>query len=116
MSYADLRGAGLSNAILTGANLIGADMSPVPVITRSGERKEVTNLDGADLSGVHNLTQAQLDQACGKPKALPPGAEPGQAVPALNLAYPPTYHNVRRATYPFQAALSHDITPSSTPP
>jgi uncharacterized protein YjbI with pentapeptide repeats len=42
-----LRGANLSGAFLTDANLSGA------------------NLSTADLSGAKNLTQGQLDQACG---------------------------------------------------
>jgi uncharacterized protein YjbI with pentapeptide repeats len=60
LSESDLSDADLSGADLTGADLIN------------------TNLSGADLSGAvlsdaRNLTQEQLDKACGKPKALPPG-------------------------------------------
>ena len=48
-------GAELIDTRLSGANLTDA------------------NLVGADLSGALNLTQGQLDLACGMPKALPPG-------------------------------------------
>jgi hypothetical protein len=54
---ANLKGAllaktNLSNANLTGANLTGTSLSGA-------------NLTGADLRGAKNLTQMQLDQACG---------------------------------------------------
>jgi uncharacterized protein YjbI with pentapeptide repeats len=59
LNGADLRGADLSGAILSGtpnipsgADLNGADLSGAI-------------LRGADLSGAKNLTQMQLDQACG---------------------------------------------------
>jgi hypothetical protein len=47
LSFANLTGASLRGADLLSANLRGAI------------------LDGADLSGAKNLTQMQLDQACG---------------------------------------------------
>jgi hypothetical protein len=31
------------------------------------------DLGNVDLSDVHNLSQGQLDEACGKPRALPVG-------------------------------------------
>jgi hypothetical protein len=31
------------------------------------------DLSDADLTNAKNLTQEQLDKACGKPKSLPPG-------------------------------------------
>jgi hypothetical protein len=59
LSGADLRAANLSGAFL-GANLNATDLSGA-------------NLSNADLSAAENFTQAQLDQTCGKPHALPPG-------------------------------------------
>jgi len=53
-----LRGADLSeHAPLSGANLSGADLSEADL--------RDANLSGADLSDVKNLTQTQLDKACG---------------------------------------------------
>jgi uncharacterized protein YjbI with pentapeptide repeats len=59
LSGANLSSAWLSNADLSGANLSGADLSGA-------------NLSGADLSGAENLTQTQLDKACGNAKTKPP--------------------------------------------
>ena len=53
----DLRSANLSKAILRFADLRGADLVKADL---SG-----TDLSDADLSDVKNLTQAQLDKACG---------------------------------------------------
>ena len=52
LNGADLRGANLSGAHLTGANLALANLNGA-------------DLRGANLSGAKNLTQMQLDQACG---------------------------------------------------
>jgi hypothetical protein len=61
LSGANLHYADLGDAFLTGADLRGADLS-------------AAHLSGADLRGVRNLTQAQLDQACGtEATKLPPG-------------------------------------------
>ena len=57
---ANLHDANLSNAKLSSANLVGANLHDA-------------DLSGANLSEATDVTQAQLDQACGKPKALPPG-------------------------------------------
>jgi uncharacterized protein YjbI with pentapeptide repeats len=54
---ADLSGANLSGANLQHANLTGADLS--------GANLSGANLRDADLSGATNLTQTQLDEACG---------------------------------------------------
>ena len=54
---ADLSGADLSDANLSGANLSGANLSDANL---SG-----ANLSGANLTGAKNLTQEQLDKACG---------------------------------------------------
>jgi uncharacterized protein YjbI with pentapeptide repeats len=55
---AKLWGADLSNANLSGADLTIADLS------------------GAELSSAQNLTQRQLDKACGNEKTKLPEAEP----------------------------------------
>jgi hypothetical protein len=70
LRVADLSGANLSDADLIGAHLSGADLR----FANLGDADLISaDLSGADLSGARGLTQAQLDQACGKPKALPPG-------------------------------------------
>ena len=51
----DLHGANLKGALLTKTNLTGAD------------------LRGANLTGAKNLTQMQLDQACGDAHTKLPG-------------------------------------------
>jgi hypothetical protein len=65
---------------LAGANLRKADLRKADLRQADLRRAELgdaelgnTNLSDTNLGGVNNLTQAQLDQACGKPKALPPG-------------------------------------------
>lgn len=60
LKRADLRGAFLDNAKLRDADLEGAKL-------------DNADLSNADLSSARNLTQPQLDKACGKPAALPPG-------------------------------------------
>ena len=55
--HADLRSATLSSATLIGANLTGATLFGA-------------DLSGADLRDAKNLTQAQLDAACGEPPKL----------------------------------------------
>jgi uncharacterized protein YjbI with pentapeptide repeats len=60
LSRADLAVADLHRATLRGADLHRATLRGA-------------DLNDADLHDVSNLTQMQLDQACGKPKALPPG-------------------------------------------
>jgi hypothetical protein len=75
---ADLSGANLSRADLSKAHLRGANLSEADL---SG-----TKLGGADLSGAHNLSQQQLDQACGDEHTrLPVGTtiaacEPGSPI------------------------------------
>jgi uncharacterized protein YjbI with pentapeptide repeats len=54
LSFANLSFANLSGAYLSGANLSGADLS------------------FADLRGAHEITQTQLDQACGTDVKLDP--------------------------------------------
>lgn len=59
LTNADLGSANLTNARLDFADLTGANLAGA-------------NLTGANLTDVKNLSQVQLDQACGKPKVLPP--------------------------------------------
>jgi hypothetical protein len=81
LNHSDLRGAhlglaNLSDADLSGANLSYADpgwLTDLSGADLSGANLFGANLDYADLSKAQNLTQWQLIQACGKPKALPPG-------------------------------------------
>jgi uncharacterized protein YjbI with pentapeptide repeats len=85
LSTADLSGANLSNA-----DLSGADLSDVHLPTRLrdanlsggaklrnadliGAKLRNANLSNADLSGTKNLTQTQLDEACGTNTKLPEG-------------------------------------------
>jgi hypothetical protein len=76
LSKADLIGAylsdaNLSNAHLTVANLIDADLT---VANLSGAYLGDANLSNANLSDAQNLTQAQLDAACGEPLKLAAGS------------------------------------------
>jgi uncharacterized protein YjbI with pentapeptide repeats len=70
LSGADLSGAYLLNADLSGAYLFNANLSGADLNYANLSNAE---LSGADLSTARNLTQEQLDHACGKPAALPPG-------------------------------------------
>jgi uncharacterized protein YjbI with pentapeptide repeats len=67
---ASLIGAELMDAILISAKLIGVKLTAADLTRTSLFRADLT---GADLTGVKNLDQAQLDEACGKPKVLPRG-------------------------------------------
>jgi uncharacterized protein YjbI with pentapeptide repeats len=75
LSAAHLDGANLGFAALMGANLMGAHLDGANLM---GARLDGANLSGAHLDGA-NLASAKLDsqdqlnQACGKPKALPDG-------------------------------------------
>jgi hypothetical protein len=85
---ADLRGANLSGANLSGANLsgelVGADLSDANLsganligANLSGASLSRADLSGAllsraDLSSAKNLTQPQLDAACGDASTKPP--------------------------------------------
>jgi uncharacterized protein YjbI with pentapeptide repeats len=86
LSTADLGGANLSNADLSSADLSdvhlptslrdanlsgGAKLSNADLI---GAKLRNANLSNADLSGTKNLTQTQLDEACGNANTkLPEG-------------------------------------------
>ena len=65
--YADLIYADLSDANLSGANLSSADLiyANLSGANLSGAKLDRADLDRADLSGAKNLTQTQLDEACG---------------------------------------------------
>jgi uncharacterized protein YjbI with pentapeptide repeats len=74
---ADLRGANFHGANLTGANLTGAKFNPVDEDFYGKDSPSGANLTGsvltqADLSNS-NVTQSQLDTACGSDVILPPG-------------------------------------------
>jgi hypothetical protein len=60
--YADLSHANLINADLSHAALNGANLSYAPL---NGANLSGASLIGADLSVAQNLTQTQLDKACG---------------------------------------------------
>jgi uncharacterized protein YjbI with pentapeptide repeats len=70
LTDADLLRANLSDTRLAGANLNDADLSRADL---SGADLNGANLSGANLSGARNLTQPQLDEACGSDVKLPPG-------------------------------------------
>jgi uncharacterized protein YjbI with pentapeptide repeats len=70
LTNADLGSANLTNARLDIANLTNARLDFADL---TGANLAGANLTGANLTDVKNLNQAQLDQACGKPKVLPPG-------------------------------------------
>jgi uncharacterized protein YjbI with pentapeptide repeats len=68
--------ANLTGANLTGAMLPRATLHDAIVAGASFKRTYLywTRLEGVDLSQVHDLTQAQVDMACGNEKTkLPPG-------------------------------------------
>jgi uncharacterized protein YjbI with pentapeptide repeats len=74
LSRADLGGANLSGANLSRANLSGTDLRDANL---SG-----ANLRGAYLSGARELTQTQLDEACGDANTkLPEGLKPPKPCP-----------------------------------
>jgi hypothetical protein len=75
LTGATLGDANLSGATLGGANLSGANLSGANLSDTSLDQVDLSraDLNGANLSDAISLTQDQLDQACGKPKALPQG-------------------------------------------
>jgi uncharacterized protein YjbI with pentapeptide repeats len=70
LSFADLSRADLSRADLSGANLSRADLSGADL---SDANLGNAGLSGATLSNAKNLTQTQLDEACGNATKLPEG-------------------------------------------
>jgi hypothetical protein len=81
LTGADLRGAQLTGAYLIGAHLTGADLR--------GAQLTGTYLSGVDLADARNLTQTQLEEACGKPNALPQGLTLDRSCPAQKSTPPP---------------------------
>jgi uncharacterized protein YjbI with pentapeptide repeats len=76
LSGANLHNANLSGANLSGANLRDASLSGANLMDANLTRATLTNADltNADLSDTRNLTQTQLDQACGNANTkLPEG-------------------------------------------
>jgi uncharacterized protein YjbI with pentapeptide repeats len=74
-SYSNLSGANLSGANLSGATLDGANLSGAHLRNANldGATLDGANLSGADLSGAANITQVQLNGACGTAAKLDPG-------------------------------------------
>lgn len=70
LESADLRHAMLLGANLSGANLINANFEGAMLL---GAHMEGARIDGADFTNAAFLMQDQVDEACGKPKALPQG-------------------------------------------
>jgi len=70
LSGANLSRADLSRADLSGANLSRADLSGADL---SDANLGNAGLSGATLSNAKNLTQTQLDEACGNATKLPEG-------------------------------------------
>jgi hypothetical protein len=70
LSSADLRDANLSGANLSRANLFLANLRGANL---DGADLRGADLRGANLSEAENLTQTQLDEACGKYTKLPDG-------------------------------------------
>jgi hypothetical protein len=70
LSAARIAGANLSSAGLSGANLFFADLRGANL---SSADLTSADLSDANLSDVKDLSQAQLDKACGTDAKLPPG-------------------------------------------
>jgi hypothetical protein len=76
LQQADLSAAYLQEANLSSASLMWANLSEAKLMKSNLTRANLwsTNLSGADLSGAKNVSQGQLDKACGdKETKLPPG-------------------------------------------
>jgi uncharacterized protein YjbI with pentapeptide repeats len=80
LTGADLHDANLSDANLRGANLIRANL---PGTNLSGANLSGAKLGNVDLTYVENLTQGQLDKACGDENTrLPEGLTPKPCPPS----------------------------------
>lgn len=73
--FTNLNGAVLQSVNLSGATLLGANLSGATVWSTnfSGADLKLAILNDADLAGALDLTQSQLDQACGSNAKLPGG-------------------------------------------
>ena len=69
MSYADFRGANFRGTDLSGANLAHAVLDGADF---SGAVLSITSFKGTDLTRARNLSQAQLDAACGDTQTKTP--------------------------------------------
>jgi hypothetical protein len=78
LTKTNLNDANLSNADLSGAHLTGANLG---LANLTG-----ADLRGADLRGAKNLTQMQLDQACGDAHNKVARGPHNKAVPAAGAA------------------------------
>ena len=76
LNDADMTRADLSHANLSGANLSGARLNDARLNDADMIQADLShaNLSGALLTGAQNLTQAQLDAACGEPPQLAAGS------------------------------------------
>jgi Pentapeptide repeats (8 copies) len=84
---ATLNQADLSSADLSGADLSGADLWRAKL--------DDANLSGANLQTVKNLTQDQLDQACGSSRTkLPNGLITVDCSNKTNSMWPSSFHRV----------------------
>lgn len=89
----DLRGAHLRGADLTGASLQDTNLNNADLRSADlrGAILKDADLGGADLTDAllgdaRYLIQTQLDQACGKPKALPDGLKLDKPCPEHRVA------------------------------
>jgi hypothetical protein len=78
LAGADLRQADLEDADLNGAMLLGANLSGANLVNANfegamllGAQLEEARIDGANFKNTAFLYQDQIDEACGKPRALP---------------------------------------------
>jgi len=76
LEYADLGGAMLLGANLSGANLMNANFKEANLL---GAQLEGARIEGTNFHRTAFLTQDQLDDACGKPRALPEGLKAPKA-------------------------------------
>jgi len=74
LMHANLTGAWIHGANLEGASLRDANLAEANLTFTNFKRTNLWNADlaGADLSDAENLTQAQLDGACGSEKTMLP--------------------------------------------
>jgi hypothetical protein len=78
LAGADLRQADLEDADFRGAMLLGANLSGAALVNANfegamllGAQLEEAQIDGANFKNTAFLYQDQIDEACGKPRALP---------------------------------------------